>query len=108
MSDKSIADRLFDAQIEVQVAEGGLEDLLNASIGEHWADYTYDYYDHSIEVYDVADVLPGWQEKLGAAGFHLVWLHDHRQDAPGPFPCPCAAVHVRPKPPVPSPSPVTP
>jgi len=98
MADKSIADRLFDAQLEIMCAEGAVDDLIGVAIGDlledAWSEYTFDYYDRSVEIYGVTMPPPaGWQEKFREAGFYYVWLHDHARDVDN---CSCPPVVMRP------------
>ena len=102
----TFADKLFDAQIALLCAEGELSDThLTAAIGDAcdgaWDDYTFDYYDRSIEVYGVGDLSDEARERaldaLAALGFAVAWLHPHTggRTLPGGSRCKCPGVGLK-------------
>jgi hypothetical protein len=76
---KTKADELYDLQIFTIKAESELGDLLDSlSRPFSWSDFSYDYYDYSLEVYGVSDSYKLCGEdaiKLKKYGFHQVWTH---------------------------------
>ena len=76
---KTKADELFDLQIFVMKADGELGDMLDSlSKPFDWSDFSYDYYDYSLEIYGVPDsykLCGGDAKKLKEYGFHQVWTH---------------------------------
>jgi hypothetical protein len=43
-----------------------------------WSDYSYDYYDGSLEIYGVPEIFELCEEslsKLKEFGFRIIWLH---------------------------------
>lgn len=74
----TLADALFDAQLHVFNAEVDLIEHLEATLGDGaWADFTYDYYDRSIEIYGVKDqnLNKDQRKKFKELGFNIVWMH---------------------------------
>lgn len=82
---KTIAEGLFDAQLNIMVAESHLEEELDRIFGEDWPfdNYTYDYYDASIELkqfdinYNITDEQLSSILKLG---FNQGWLVYRKND----------------------------
>jgi hypothetical protein len=76
---QSRAEDLFHLQILQLKIEAELCDLLDSiSTPFAWEDFSYDYYDNSLELYGVPDTykLIGKDAgKLREFGFHRVWMH---------------------------------
>ena len=76
---KTPADLLFEADLARIAAEDVLETALDEVAADTWEDYTYDWYDRSVEVYcnsdgAGADTLAA---KMFGLGFSLCWVHPH-------------------------------
>ena len=72
------ATRFFDAQLRFARAEGDVSDVVQAALGVDemtFHEWTADYYDESIEVYDVTGDVKC--DAFWAAGFAKVWIHRH-------------------------------
>ena len=77
---KTLAERVFDADLAQARAEHDLGDALDQIIpNDAWEHFTTDWYDRSIEVYiPVAPADPdGVARALFALDFSLVWIHPH-------------------------------
>jgi hypothetical protein len=71
----SFADDLFKADSAYQLQEGKLYELLG-TVYSTFEEFTHDYYDESIEVYDCEPSAKAW-DVLHAAGFKRIWQHPH-------------------------------
>ena len=76
---QSRAEDLFHLQILQLKIEAELCDLLdNLPKPFSWEDFSYDYYDSSLELYGVSDTYKLCSkdaEKLRGFGFSRVWMH---------------------------------
>lgn len=84
-----LAERVF----AIDEARNAIEDELRGLLTEamfDWSDYTVDWYDRSIEVYGCKPT-PEHAAPLYAAGFQIVWLHDHTERRINEDLCKCAA-----------------
>lgn len=80
----TLGQRLFNAQTEMMAAEGAMERLLDAALGEdEWDEFTCDYYDASIEVYapdcDEVEATAKLAAALAGQGVHGFYLHPHER-----------------------------
>lgn len=75
----TLAEELFDNQIHTFNLEERLEDALDEILGDNeWSDYTYDYYDSSLEVYGCSISLNEEQrQEFSKLGFHQMWVHEN-------------------------------
>lgn len=73
----TIAQQLFEAHHAYASVESVLSERLFAIYGDDgFEDFTHDYYDDSIEVYNCKPSTDAY-EQLRAMGFRLVWQHPH-------------------------------
>lgn len=89
-SEVPVAQAIFAAQIAMGLAEERVMELLDATFGEDgWSEWTADYYDESIEVYEIeVGPEPDVLSALAAAGFAQTWLHEHERDPSARCACP--------------------
>lgn len=77
-----LAELLFAAAGTLATAEERLMLAIDAVFGDDWDDYTFDYYDRSIEISGVGEAIDCGQLKLQPiwdAGFSLCWLHSGKK-----------------------------
>lgn len=76
----SLADDLFSASLKLAETEARLGDALDAT-GQPWDDFSFDWYDRSVEVYCVEPPPDpdGLAAKMFADGFSICWVHPHRK-----------------------------
>lgn len=85
---KTVAGRVFDAQIEWGLAEEAAGDAILAAMGcdpqdtktwPEYHDFGFDYYDGSFEMYGIADttlvLTPEQQRAIAALGFSHGWFN---------------------------------
>jgi len=76
---QSRAEDLFHLQILQIKIDAELCDLLDSLLKPFaWEDFSYDYYDYSLEIFGVPDTYKMCGKdaaKLKEFGFHRVWMH---------------------------------
>ena len=70
--EKTLADQLFN----IDIVKCGITDKLDDILPKEHSTYTYDYYDCSIEIYNInRDLLAEELQKIWDFGFWQIWTH---------------------------------
>lgn len=79
------ADILFDLQLKISSAEYELTNMFEKfSASFDWEDFSYDYYDHSLEIFRVPEEFGFNKEDLNMLrnyGFAQVWIHTRQKNS---------------------------
>lgn len=88
---ETLAKRYFEIDMKRAEVSSQVEDVLDGAFGGGWSDWTADFYDESIEVYDAERTVEAI-EALRSAGFAQCWIHPHPRSL---GPCSCQVVWLR-------------